>query len=36
MQVTLKEKMLGTDSENLTEIENVINSQTAKDIDLIL
>lgn len=30
MQVTLKEKLLGTGSGNLTELENVINSQAAK------
>lgn len=30
LQVTLKEKLLGTGSENLTELENVINRQAAK------
>lgn len=30
MQVILKEKLLGTGSGNLTELENVINSQAAK------
>ena len=30
MQVTLKEKLLGTGSGNLTELENVINTQAAK------
>lgn len=30
MQVTLKEKLLGTGSGNLTELENVINNQAAK------
>lgn len=30
MQVTLKEKLLGTGSGNLTDLENVINQQVAK------
>jgi len=30
LQVTLKEKFIGTGSGNLTELENVINSQAAK------
>jgi hypothetical protein len=30
LQVVLKEKFLGTGSGNLTELENVINTQTAK------
>lgn len=30
LQVTLKEKFLGTGSGNLTELENVINNQAAK------
>ena len=30
MQVTLKEKFIGTGSGNLTELENVINTQAAK------
>ena len=30
LQVTLKEKFLGTGSGNLTELENVINSQANK------
>lgn len=30
LQVTLKEKFLGTGSKNLTELENVINNQAAK------
>lgn len=30
MQVTLKEKFLGTGSGNLTELETVINAQAAK------
>lgn len=30
LQVTLKEKFLGTGSGNLTELENVINQQAAK------
>ena len=30
MQVTLKEKFLGTGSGNLTDLENVINQQVAK------
>lgn len=30
MQVTLKEKFLGTGSGNLTELEDVINEQAAK------
>lgn len=30
LQVTLKEKLLGTGSGNLTELENVINKQAAK------
>lgn len=30
LQVTLKEKFLGTGSGNLTELENVINEQAAK------
>ena len=30
LQVTLKEKMFGTGSGNLTELENVINKQVAK------
>ncbi len=30
MQVTLKEKFLGTGSGNLTELEEVINAQAAK------
>ncbi|ASO68599.1 DUF4177 domain-containing protein [Streptococcus pyogenes] len=30
LQVTLKEKLIGTDSGNLTELENVINKQAKK------
>lgn len=30
LQVTLKEKFMGTGSGNLTELENVINAQAAK------
>ena len=30
LQVTLKEKLLGTNSKNLSELENVINNQAAK------
>ena len=30
LQVTLKEKLIGTGSGNLTQLENVINSQAAK------
>ena len=30
MQVTLKEKFIGTGSKNLSELENVINAQAAK------
>ena len=30
LQVTLKEKFMGTGSGNLTELENVINAQVAK------
>lgn len=30
LQVTLKEKLIGTGSGNLTELENVINRQAAK------
>lgn len=30
LQVTLKEKLIGTGSGNLTELENVINTQAAK------
>lgn len=30
LQVTLKEKFIGTGSGNLTELENVINKQAAK------
>lgn len=30
LQVTLKEKFIGTGSGNLTELENVINQQAAK------
>lgn len=30
LQVTLKEKLIGTGSRNLTELENVINKQCAK------
>lgn len=30
LQVTLKEKLLGTSSKNLSELEDVINSQAAK------
>lgn len=30
LQVTLKEKLFGTGSGNLTELENVINAQAAK------
>lgn len=30
MQLTLKEKFIGTGSGNLTELENVINAQAAK------
>lgn len=32
LQVTLKEKLIGTGSGNLTELENVINKQAKKDI----
>ena len=35
LQVTLKEKFFGTGSGNLTELEDVINKQVAKDIDYI-
>lgn len=30
LQVTLKEKLIGTGSGNLTQLENVINAQAAK------
>lgn len=30
LQVTLKEKLIGTSSKNLQELENVINTQAAK------
>lgn len=30
LQVTLKEKLIGTGSKNLTQLENVINAQAAK------
>lgn len=30
LQVTLKEKLIGTSSKNLQELENVINAQAAK------
>lgn len=30
LQVTLKEKLIGTASKNLNELENVINAQAAK------
>ena len=30
LQVTLKEKLIGTSSKNLSELENVINDQAAK------
>jgi hypothetical protein len=30
LQVTLKEKLIGTGSGNLTQLENVINTQAAK------
>lgn len=30
LQVTLKEKFIGTGSKNLTELENVINTQASK------
>lgn len=30
MQVTLKEKLIGTSSKNLSELEDVINKQAAK------
>ena len=30
LQVVLKEKLIGTGSNNLTELENVINNQAAK------
>ncbi len=30
LQVTLKEKLIGTSSKNLTELENVINNQANK------
>ena len=30
LQVTLKEKLFGTDSGNLTELEKVINNQASK------
>lgn len=30
LQVTLKEKLIGTASKNLSELENVINAQAAK------
>ena len=30
LQVTLKEKFLGTGSKNLIELENIINAQAAK------
>lgn len=33
-QVTLKEKFMGTGSGNLTELEDVINKQAAKDYRL--
>lgn len=34
LQVTLKEKLLGTGSGNLSELENVINRQCAKGFRL--
>lgn len=34
LQVTLKEKFIGTGSGNLTELENVINKQAAKGYHL--
>lgn len=34
LQVTLKEKFLGTGSGNLSELENVINKQAAKGYKL--
>lgn len=34
MQVVLKEKLLGTGSGNLTELEKVINAQAAKEYRL--
>lgn len=34
LQVTLKEKFIGTGSGNLTELENVINKQVKKDYRL--
>ena len=34
MQVTLKEKLIGTGSGNLTELEKVINTQAAKGYKL--
>ena len=36
LQVTLKEKLFGTGSGNLTELEDVINKQVAKGYDYIL
>ena len=30
MQVTLKEKLIGTGSKNLTDLENVINNQVSR------
>ena len=30
LKVTIKEKLMGPDSKNLSELENVINSQAAK------
>lgn len=34
LQVSLKEKLLGTKSKNLSELENVINKQCAKGFRL--
>lgn len=36
LQVTLKEKFIGTGSGNLTELEKVINEQAARDTACIL
>lgn len=35
LQVTLKEKLIGTSSKNLSELEDVINKQEIRDIGYI-
>lgn len=35
LQVTLKEKLIGTSSKNLSELEDVINKQADRDIGYI-